>query len=255
MNVNTSMKTLLVVTLVTCFQVAFAQKGANETASKEQNTKKNETNIKAKNPKASYLDIFHASQDSAKLHRLTKTRIFGLKVAVQNFGSAEDRGTFENIVKDFKAAVGDRYRGSYVASDQTFRKNMKNIKGLYTSLANLYYQRTQAILDQCADALVETELQESAEPGSQIESKIRQIDKSRAWLRNGYSQLNEGEKMQLQERPEFAISHYRVAKMYGIGILKDLSANDAAKKKVENEYLVDSKDIKRLVAGKVSAGK
>ena len=246
------MKTCLTVMLASCFQVVFAQQGAGEDAAK---VKKRERNIKAKNPKASYLDIFHAKSDSAKLHRTNKARIFSLQISVRNFGDKEDDEAFKKVRADFKSAVGDLYRGSYVASDQTFRKNRLEIKKLYEKLATLYHKRTLDLLDKCADALVETELQESAEPGSQVDSNVKQIDRNRSWLRNAYSQLTEGEKMQLQERPEFSISHYRVAKMYGIGILKDLSVGDAAKKKVENEYSVDSKDIKRLIAGKVSAGK
>ena len=210
--------------------------------------KRGERNFKPKNPRASDLDISHAIDDTARFHRMNRSKIFALNIVVANFGFEEDRTDFENIKQDFKNAVRDLYKGHYVAADRTFRKNLADIKNLFERLANVYHQRTLALLNDCADALVELEFSESVDPSRKLTSKAEKISKSRIWLRNGFTQISEGEIMQLQDLPEFAISNYRIAKMYGIGILKELSPDDASRKEIENKYSVDSEDIKRMVA-------
>ena len=223
--------------------------------STQETTKRGERNFKPKNPNASDLDISHAVDDTAKFYRMNRSKIFTLNIIVANFGFDEDRAAFENIKQDFKNAVLNVYKGHYVAADKTFRKNLAEIKNLFERLANVYHERTLALLNDCADALVELEFTESVNPSRRLDSRAKQIVRSRIWLRHGYSQIAEGETMQLQDLPEFAIGNYRIAKMYGIGILKELSPDDASREEVENKYSVDSEDIKHLIAGKVTTGK
>ncbi len=267
-------KVFLMTVVIAYSQVSFAQESVKGVESKSvegiksvegvdkedpvEKEKKNITkrNFEDKNPRSSSLDIFHASFESAKLSRVNKERIFTLWVVVENFGSSEDKDAFQSIREDFKNGVLNRYKGRYVASSRLLHQNLRDIRALFESLANVYHQKVVGILEECADALIEAELQESVAGSNELESNIKLIGRNRDWLRHGYRQLTEGQNMQLQERPEFAINHYRVAKMYGIGILKNFSSDDVAtKNKIESKYSIDTEDIKRLIAKKDTSEK
>ena len=210
---------------------------------------KKESVLKPRNPRANYLDVFHASESAPKFRKENQVVISALRIIISNFGTAEEKSSLDGILQDFKKGITQLYKGRFVDSERLLKKNRKEMRELFEQLAVRYETRTSDLLDRCADALVELEISEfTAEPGNEIYSKAELVQRNKAKLNVAYKQLIEAQGLLQIDQHKLAIGHYRVAKHYGINILQDLLEDEESKNKVAREFAVDTEDIKNLIA-------
>ena len=223
----------------------------NTASEPEAQESKKESVLKPRNPRANYLDVFHANENAPKFRKENQVLISALRIIISNFGTPEEQSSLDSILRDFKKGVTQLYKGRVIDSERLFKKNKKEMKDIFERIAIRYETRTSDLLDRCADALVEMEIAEfSAEPGNELYSKAEVIHRNKAKLNVAYTQLIEAQGMLRIDRHKLAIGHYRVAKHYGISILQDLSEDEEGKNKVAREFSVDTEDIKNLIAKK-----
>ena len=204
--------------------------------------------IEPRNPGSTYLDVFHASENVPKFRKENQNMIYTLHIIISNFGTADEKSSLKRSLRDFKQAVSQMYKRKLVDSENLFKKNKKDLNSLFEKMAAKYQSRTANLLDRCTDALVEVELAEAAEPGNELNSKVKLIYRNRAKLSVAYHQLVEAQSMFMIQKHRLAIGHYRVAKHYGINILQELTQDEAGKNRIAKEFAIDSKDIRNLIA-------
>lgn len=202
---------------------------------------------------ASYLDIFHSKERAYSLKRENMEDIHRLKVIVTNFGDANHKTMFENIMKSYKEGVKVLYKNRFIDADKQLTQNKSDIIKLYALFAMEYHTKTNELLNDCADKLVDVELAESIEPGSMKTSKNRIIVQNRNRLQVAYSQLNMGADLEKSQNLPEAVAHFRVAKYHGIKILMSLTDDENEKKKIDDQYQKDMIDVDNRTVPKEKA--
>ncbi len=204
--------------------------------------------VSNRNPDASYLDIFHAKDKSKTYQKVNFTSLFRLRIISENFGTEEDKKRIKELLTKYETAVLNRYKRKYVSSEKLHLEIKREMKEIFNKMANKYQSQTMKILDECANKIIEIEMAETMESISRENSKIKLLSKNRIRLELAFNRIVKAEEMQLKERPESSIDHFRVAKFYGINILEDLAPNEKIRKKITDQYSVDKQDIRNLIA-------
>lgn len=228
--------------------VLFAQDGTSEEPVKE-STKSTDDSEKVY---GTYLDVIHAKDGSEKYNKLIMDDIYKLQIVVENYGTAEDKSNLKSILDNHKNGVKLQYKRDYLGAFETFKQVRKDIKNLFDNLVKNYEAKAHEILNKCADRIVDLELgidqSGSADPNEQGRSS-KKVEQGKLKLILAYNQLDMATGFLQADRLSDAIVHFRLAKLYGISILVDLT-DPADQEKVKSEYKTDLMDADNRVATK-----
>lgn len=192
--------------------------------------------------KGNYLDVYHSKQKAFQLKESNKNEIYRLKIIVANNGESDEKTKLKTVIENYKTAIKTLYTRNYLKSAKELEKNRDDINDLYAILAKKYRKQADDLLDKCADKLVDMELSESIEPGSEKSSQARLIAKIRIRIMVAYGQLSMAEGMEKSQKYADAISHYRVSIYHGIEILRSLAKDQDEERKIIQEYEVAMAD-------------
>ncbi len=237
-----------VLILFGCFEL-FAQNTPEATGQGESVLPKVTIDLN-KNPKSSYLDVFHAKQYASRLHKEHGKSIHTLKVIIANFGSEADKKSLSAISTDYGKVLRKVYTGRHVEAYRILLRMNNSIRSLFSTLSDSYYKRASQMLDLCTDKIVELELAESTEPGSEVYSNYKLIRKNKNRLAHAFEQIFFAEQMKSLEYYTLMISHLRSAKSYAIAILRDTAATSQDRKQTLTRYKIDSEDTNNIIARK-----
>lgn len=207
----------------------------------------NEKSAKNKDPELveSYLDRVK-NRDSAEIYMKMNIRNLRLaRVMVNNF-APDKKGELDKLGEQYKNGSVHFYKLEYAEAAQKLADNFQKIRDLFKELSTAYEKRAAGILDKCAEQLTEVELNESVEPGLESMSRSKAIITNKVRLKIAFQEKSTGDDFRRQGLNKKAILHYRVAKVYGISILKGLAETPDSKEKVETEYKVDLMDSRNI---------
>ena len=212
-------------------------------------TAKSESNG-SKELQGTYLDVAIAKENSIKYEDIIVEDIHKLQVIIANFGDANEKSTLETIQKDHLNGRKELFKRNYLKAHSILKNVRKQIQTLYQGLSERYQKKTNEILGRCADTIVEKEIgagnqKESVENAAKTSRKITQ---NKIKLTIAYDQLNMADKFKFDERLADSLTHYRIAKLHGIGILVDMADSETDKNNIKNEFKADQMDSENQIS-------
>jgi DNA primase catalytic subunit len=237
--------------LITALVLTTGNNYAQETKPADSGEKKESGNNKEKRI-GTYLDKAHAKERANRLDNELRDDIYKLQVVVANFGGEKEKSTLKTIVDKHLNAKKDLFKRKYLTADQGFQDVKQDIFKLFTDLSDSYETKANDILSKCAEALVDKEIgigsTRDAMASDTAARTSQKITSNRIKLLIAYDQLNMADKFQFQQRLSDSITHYRLAKLYGINILVDLAETEDEKNKLRSEYKADLADGENLIS-------
>ncbi len=179
-------------------------------------------------------------------------QIYTLNVITTNFKKdhPEWESDYNKIYDGYKKAMDLYYRRNIIYSRVKLEENRKHINEFYKKVSDIYRDDTLEMLNRCASAILELDLQAST---SLNPNASRKLFNQKMRLRVAYGQLDDAERARLDRFYGLSIFHYRVAKTYAIAILEDLDPEQyAAKKDAHSKYYIHKADnLNRIMNDKV----
>lgn len=225
---------------------------------------KEDLTVKDKEDERNYLKLFDAKANIERLVKSNLEEINTASVAIQNFGKdasfsnvevpdkidpnkkekVDVQKEFEEVKKDYKNAMLMYYKRHYVRSNNDLLEVQKRIHKLYRGMFIGYLNKTNEILDKCANKLMEMDTDPKTHRNDKSKEKL-QINQTR--LRLAYNNLADAEAADYSDYYVGALFYLRVAKSYGIAILDDLDPEASKPKDPNGPYAVDREDNKGRV--------
>lgn len=197
-----------------------------------------------------YLDIAHAKDNSIKYQDDIRDDIHKLQVVIANFGDANEKSSLETIQKNHLSGTKELFKRNYLNAYSILRDVKSQIRTLYQGVSERYQKKTNEILGRCADVIVEKEIGSGnkEESSGSAAKTSRKITTNKIKLNIAYGQLNTADKYKFDERLAEAVTHYRIAKIYGIGILLDMAESEGDKTTLKNEFKTDQMDSENQIS-------
>jgi len=188
-----------------------------------------------------YLDEYHASQYSEKMKDIMRGHIHKLGVLVTNFNSQVEKSAqdYDLIKETYKQGLELFYKNRHIQSKEKLQESYRLSQELYKRFALKFQEQNTEILKNCARGITDLEMGEAG-AGQAAESTL--LSNVRYKLQIAYGQTRSAEDMLEQSRNDIAIQHFRLAKMYGIDILKRIEKDPAKKAEIEKKYKLDLVD-------------
>jgi hypothetical protein len=248
-SVSISITMVSLLAVVAYSGAVYSQQDNKADQGKQDNSAKSE----AKDQKltGTYLDVAHAKDNAVKYEDIIKDDIYKLQVVVGNFGDASDKSALETIQKDHLTGRKELFKRNYLNAYNILKKTRGQIHSLFQGLSDRYQKKANEILGRCADTIVDKEIGMGNTGDINVTTAAktsRKITQNKIKLTIAYDQLNMGDKFKFDERLSDAVTHYRIAKLHGIGILVDMADSENDKSKIKNEYKADQMDGDNLVS-------
>ncbi|MBE7437922.1 MAG: hypothetical protein HS115_05635 [Spirochaetales bacterium] len=194
--------------------------------------------------KISYLELAHATRRAEVLQERNIADIQRLKILIANFGSkvSGSNEAFEKIKNTYKKATESYYRRDFGEARDRQVECLKQIEELYQGFVTVFKEDLSALLTECSLSLSDLEFTQSLEPGQNSAQLSERILRSQFRLRTAFQQASMAESNAGDRRYAMAIDHYRLGKLYAIGILKDLAQAPEKATEIETKYAVDLRD-------------
>lgn len=190
-----------------------------------------------------YLDRQNALKGMDSLRTETQKDIRKLSVMVSNFGSevAGSDGELKSIRDRYEETSVLYYRQLYVKARGKLDEVRVSVQALYKKFNEHYTQRTNAILIEAAKAVSGDELK--VQPGSGNETEwSTDLIKNQSRLRTAYGHVATAQELTRDKRYGDAIDHYRLAKLFGISLLRGMDEDPQRSKAVDDKYRNDLGD-------------
>ena len=170
-------------------------------------------------PEENYLARFKAIEISQKLMDSNIEDIYMLNVIVSNFKDQGWKEDYDKIYDEYKKAVSKYYRREVIYSRLELERNKKNINNLFRKVYDVYQNQAQDLLDQCADKIMDFDLDESNKYDPN-RSRVLFQNMTRLWI--AYGQIDDAESSNIDNQFKASVYHIRIAKSYAIKILEQL---------------------------------
>ncbi|MCE9600168.1 MAG: hypothetical protein K8S54_19575 [Spirochaetia bacterium] len=232
---------------ITVFLLALAGLGAQTPAATQTTPAAAET-ATHDDAEDNYLDRQNALKGMESLRTDTQKDIRKLSVMVSNFGAevAGSDGELKSIRDRYEESSIMYYRQMYVKARGKLDEVRVSVSALYKKFNDHYTQRTNAILVEAAKAVSGDELK--VQPGSGNETEwSTDLIKNQSRLRTAYGHVAIAQDLTRDKRYGDAIDHYRLAKLFGIGLLKGMDEDPARSKAVDDKYRNDIGDASGIV--------
>ncbi|TGJ98935.1 hypothetical protein EHQ53_10915 [Leptospira langatensis] len=203
----------------------------------------------AEDPKyqGDYLEEFHFARTLDSTQNKLKGDLGALEVVVKNFGSQVQgsQQDFDGIWKKYNEAYRYSLMRKYVVAGRKMRETEDETNKLYGKFSDLYNQKVDQLLGECADAIVAIEQKQG--PGNAAKGAGgREISLNQHKLQIAYYQFIQAERMRRDSRFKDSLMHLRIAKEYGISILSKLKTEEESKN-VREKYKIDLSDNRNMV--------
>ncbi len=203
----------------------------------------------AEDPKyqGDYLEEFHFARTLDSTQNKIKGDLGALEVVVKNFGSqvSNSQQDFDTIWKKYNEAYRYSLMRKYVVAGRKMKETEDETNKLYGKFSDLYNQKVDQLLGECADAIVSIE--QKSGPGAAAKGYAgREVSNNQHKLQIAYYQFIQAEKMRRDSRFKDSLMHLRIAKEYGISILSKLKTEEESKN-VREKYKVDLSDNRNMV--------
>ena len=192
----------------------------------------------AERPDDSYLAKFEARDIVDKLMKKNLEYILLLKVVSANFSDKGWSGDYDKCLDGYKKATAYYYQRNMVYARREFESNTKDIKALLKKVAEEYEKDSKAILDECIARILTLHFNErvKADP-----IKSKELLDNQIRLRIAFGQFDDGSFSNMMMNYDTAISHFRMAKSYGIKILEE-TAKPEERDGVKAKYQIQIAD-------------
>jgi len=188
----------------------------------------------ATRPEENYLARFHALERVEFLKKSNLDKIYMLKVIITNYKDQGWDKDYQAIYEGYKRGMDYYYKRDIIYAQVELEKNRKDIYELYKKIAEVYKQRTQALLNECATKILDLDLDERSRSNP---DRNKVLFNNVARLRIAYGQFDDGQNMMDDHVYDTAVKHFRVAKTYAIQILEDIDPENA-----KGKYDLDKAD-------------
>ena len=188
----------------------------------------------ATRPEENYLARFHALERVEYLMKSNIDKIYMLKIIVTNYKDQGWEKDYEACYNGYKKGMDYYYKRDVIYAQVELEKNRKDIYELYKKIADVYKQRTQALLNECASKILDLSLDERSKSNP---DRNKVLFNNTARLRIAYGQYDDGQNMMDDHVYDTAVKHFRVAKSYAILILEDIDPENA-----KGKYDLDKAD-------------
>ena len=166
-----------------------------------------------------------------------------LTVIVANYGAAVAGSDAElKKIKDlYEESSVLYYRQQYVKSRETLNQAKTQTSELYKKFDDMYAKQTDELMIQCAKAVANLETTQTPGGGNAPEwSTALILNQSR--LRTAFGHVVIAQDLNREKRYDDAIDHYRLAKLFGIGLLRGLEEDPQKAKAIDDKYKIDLQD-------------
>jgi len=190
-----------------------------------------------------YLERITALKGIDVLRAETQRDIRKLSVLVQNFG-AEVPGADAELKKlrdSYEEASILFYRQQYVQARKVVDQVRTGTSELFKKFSENMAKRTDAILEDCAKSVSAQELTPTSGGGNETEWSTGLI-MNQSRLRTAYAHVAEAKNLVRDKRYGESIDHYRLAKLFGVLLLKNNEEDVAKQKAIEEKYKSDYQD-------------
>lgn len=190
-----------------------------------------------------YLERVTALKGMDVLRAETQRDIRKLSVLVQNFG-AEVPGSDAEIKKlrdSYEEASVLFYKQQYVQARKVVDQVRAGTSELFKKFSENMAKRTDAILEDCAKSVSAQELTPTSGGGNETEWSTGLI-MNQARLRTAYAHVAEAKNLVRDKRYSDSIDHYRLAKLFGVLLLKNNEEDPAKQKTIEEKFKSDYQD-------------
>ncbi len=203
----------------------------------------------AEDPKyqGDYLEEFHFARTLDTTQTKLKNDLGALEVVVKNFGSQVQgsQAEFDTIWKKYNEAYRYSLMRKYVVAGRKMKETEGETNKLYEKFSDLYNQKVDQLLGECADTIVGIEQKQG--PGNTSKGVgNREISINQHKLQIAYYQFIQAERMRRDSRYKDSLIHLRLAKEYGISILSKLKTEEESKN-VREKYKIDLSDNRNMV--------
>lgn len=190
-----------------------------------------------------YLERVNAIKGLDNLRAETQRDIRKLTILVQNFGAevAGSDAELKKIRDQYEESTVLFYKQQYVQSRKIVDETRGQISELFKKFSENMAKRTDAILDECAKSVSAQELTPTSGGGNETEwSSDLIMNQSR--LRTAYAHVAEARSLVRDKRFGDSIDHYRLAKLFGVQLLKGREEDPAKQKAIEEKFKQDYMD-------------
>ncbi|TGK06327.1 hypothetical protein EHO61_09815 [Leptospira fluminis] len=194
-----------------------------------------------------YLEEFYFARTLNSSQSKLRHDLSALEIVIKNFGSQVQGSPeeFDGIWKKYNEAYKFYLMRKYVVSGRKTRETEEATNKLYSKFSDLYSQKVDQLLGECADTIVGAE-QKSGPAGATKGNSGRDISENHHKLQIAYYEYIQAERMRKDSRFKDSLIHLRLAKEYGISILSHLKSEEESKG-VREKYKVDLSDNRNLV--------
>ncbi|EQA38743.1 hypothetical protein LEP1GSC047_2263 [Leptospira inadai serovar Lyme str. 10] len=194
-----------------------------------------------------YLEEFHYARTLDSTQTRLKHDLAALQIVVKNFGSQVQgsQEEFDSIWKKYNEAYKFYLMRKYVVSGRKTKETELATNKLYGKFSDLYNQKVDQLLGECADTIVGVE-QKQAPADAAKGNAGRDISQNHHKLQIAYYEYIQAERMRKDSRFKDSLVHLRLAKEYGISILSRLKPEEESKT-VREKYKVDLSDNRNLI--------
>jgi len=206
---------------------------------------------KEKEVQGSYLKKINSKKSAERYVIVNKKSLYELSVMVGNFGSESEKQKHDELKKNYTEGVKDLYKRKYLESGTRLEKNYTEIKTLYKTIADRYRTKASDLLSECAESIVDMELNIAPSGDSSPDALARQrkaVYENKHRLTIAYEQFNNGDNFERQENFSLAVIHYRGAITHGVNILIDLAETEEAKNQVRDKYKTELYDVENRLS-------
>ncbi|MES0491082.1 MAG: hypothetical protein ABUK01_13875 [Leptospirales bacterium] len=199
----------------------------------------------------SYLKKINSKKAAEKYSIINKKSLYELAVIVGNYGSESEKKTYAELKQNYTEGVKNLYKRKFLEAGAGLEKNYLEIKVLYKTMAERYRDKASNLLSDCAESIVDMELNIAPSADSAPEALARQrksVYENKHRLSIAYEQFNNGDGFEREENYSLAIVHYRGAITHGVNILIDLAETEEAKNQVREKYQTELYDVENRLS-------
>ncbi len=203
------------------------------------------------------LEMQLAGREAEMLKARNLTDIRRLAVLVGNFNSQAPGSTeqLEKIKGLYREGQEGYYTRRFLLARDRHREAHRLILTLYKQFAERFQRQLSEILTQLSTEIVDQEMVMGSEPGVLVTAvERRRVQNGTYKLQLAYQQSANARQMLVQERPDLALDHLRLAKRFAISALTNLQADPAKQQELQTRFRVDLLDAEGQAGNRGSEG-
>lgn len=189
-----------------------------------------------------YLDRHRAARRIDSQRQQTATDLRKLGGLVANYGAevSEAREKYDSIRERYTRSLELYYSQDLIEASELLDEVRDDSRELYLDFIEYYRETTTEILQEASENIVRHEM--TAAAGQRPSGRTSSLRHNSQRLRLAHQQARNAEEMIRADRPDRAIDHFRIARVYGIRVIADLQENAEERANIEDKYQKELED-------------